>query len=522
MENEAFISYSFSQNIRNILNENLNYVKPDIENEYINILNYYLNNKFINSYKNTLNDETEKIINLINDYRNTLMIEMGDLFVLESENILEEINLQINNTLDSINQYNSILNKFKIPEELVKYLNTFGGNNIKPIYDEFKKRLDEISNNQIILNFEKNSNNFENLFNKDEFIKISNSTLLNLKENYIDNILNYTNNYYSNYFENYEKETYKETTDINDKHLDDTFPKLLKNIDNIKVFIQTLKEFNDYDKNIIKYINNINIAYKESKKLIDEYNDEDNYIKFNDKLLYLKDKSLDYYNKVNESYYNIRQYLNKSIQDINENINKCINITYEALIKEYKKMVEEEKPLNQEFSKNDDSEFSKLYRYKIEDTTYYVHTTLKNIEQYSKFIMNLLFENNDYKNPKIVASIINKNIPRNMILDIYTLYGNCAKKGIIIDANINEANYQMNLNFDTKSTHINATTITNFEKYEYNTEVYEYEDTDEVICFTIAYIEFCIPAQCNDKKSLSNEKVIYDKKQSKETYFIKY
>ena len=101
-----------------------------------------------------------------------------------------------------------------------------------------------------------------------------------------------------------------------------------------------------------------------------------------------------------------------------------------------------------------------------------------------------------------------------MTLDIFNYFGNCAKKGRIIEATFNDANYKMDLNYDVKSDIINATTITNFEKYEYTTEVYEYEDSDEIECFTVAYIKFCLNLlKCRNKKVISNEKSFYDKKQ---------
>lgn len=59
MINDAFLSASFSESIRQILNDNLNSVRKDIETEYVNILKYYLNEKFIVSYNEELNKETE-------------------------------------------------------------------------------------------------------------------------------------------------------------------------------------------------------------------------------------------------------------------------------------------------------------------------------------------------------------------------------------------------------------------------------------------------------------------------------
>ena len=524
MKNDALISMSFDNKIRQILNNGLNIVKNDLESNYVNILQSYLNEMFINSYNQTLNKETDNILNLFKEKRDYLIGELSDLFKLEPENILEDINIQINKTINSINEYNSHLTSFKIFDELIEYLYNYGEDKIKPIYDEFKKQIDKISNNQIISNFEKNSKNYEDSFNVNEFINLSNKTLLNLKKNYLDNMTSYINDYYTNYHNNFDKEISNENQELLDVNMDNSFGKLFTNYDNTKLFITTLKEFNEYEKKITKNINSINIAFKESQKLIEDNNyEEENSDNFRNKLLYLKELSIDYYHQINESYYRIRQQLDNSLNNIYDELNKCINITYDELIKEYKKISEEEEPLSEEYKKNEENLDVKKYRFIAEDTTYYISTSIKNLETNTKIDFKILFENNNYSNPKLVATIINKNRPKNMVLDIYSLYGYCAQKGIEVDTNFNEVTYKMDLLYDTKYTNINITTYTFFEKYEYTNEVYEYEDSDETECFVVAYIKFCINTlNCNDKKILSSEKFFNDKKEHTKTNFVKY
>ena len=533
MEDDAFISMSFTEDVIEILKNNLKSIKNDIENDYNNSINILLNNTFIDTYKNKLNEETDKLSNLINIFRKRFVEEMGDLFTLESENILEEIEHQINMTLGSINEYNSHLLLFDVPVELIQYLNNFGKNNIKPIYNNFTTKIDEISNKQIALNFEKNWKNYENSYNIDKFINEANNTLLTLKDNYIDNIDNNINNYYSNYSKKYQDEYYKFLENyeknlddysnglISDKSLDDITEKLLRNFENTKVFVDTLKEFDEYNKKIIKNINNLNIAFKESQIIIEKnYYEENN--NYNNKLYELKEITMDYYHKINESYYNIKEQLSQSIQNMNNQIKKCINITYENLINEYKKVSEEEETINVEYSKTVEKPNTIYHNYNAEDTTYYIETKMTNLQYYAKFKFGIKFENNDYKNPKVVASIINKSRPNNMVLDIFSYYGNCGQKGIIIDTNFNDAEYTMNLDFDTKSNNINVTTITNFEKYEYNSKAYQIEDSDEIDCYVVAYIKFCLNLQkCRKKIILSNEKLFSNKKEKIEYNIIK-
>ena len=526
MKDDIFITLGFIKDIREMINNNFNNVITEIEKDYSATLKTYLNDSFIVPYTNIINEKTNLIIDYINEKRNLIKGHLDNYLTLESEIILEEINLQINKTLDLINEYNYNFNIFKMPDEFIQFLNDYGTNNIKPIYEEFKTKIDKLSNTQIISNFEKNVNNYQNSFNLDEFLNISNTTFLNIKNNYIDNMTININNYYSNYSYNFEKEVVKEN---NEKiiNIEETFQKLLKKYDNAKIFIEALKEFNDYDKTIIKNINNLNIAYKESQKLIkDSNNEEDINNNFYNKLNELKEMTMDYYNKINESYYNIRQYLNESLINIYDDIDKCINISYETLINEYKKLVEEEESINEEYSNNEIDTNYYYHNFEIEGTTYYIEAKIKEMKKYAKFNFDLLFEDNNYKNPKLLASIINKSRPKSMILDIFTLFGYCGKKGIIIESFFNDTNFKMNLDFNVKSEYINTTTITNFEKYEYTTQIYEKEDSDKIECFTVLSIKYCINSlKCknyNNIKSLSNKKYFYDKKYSIRNDFIGY
>ena len=523
VENSEDFVINFDKNITDIIKDNLNMIKTDIEKDYSNVLNSYINQNFIFPYSETINKKTEEVIEYIKENQERVRNELNDsLFTIEPENILEEINLQINMTLDLIKEYNSHLDVFKMPDELKEFLHNLVKNGIKPIYDVFKKKIDELSTNQIISNFEKNSKKYEKSFNLNEFEELYNTTFLDLKDNYIDNITQYLRHFYSKYSLNFEKEAFKEYEEIiNYKPSEETFQKILTNFENTKLFIETLKEFNDYDKIILNNINKLNIAFKESKKLIEDnkYEEEiDN--NFTKKLLNLKEKSLDYYNKIKESYFNIKKYLNESIQNISNDINKCIEISNETLIDEYKELSEEE-PIDIEYTRNEEELNQFEDKFKIDDNNYKIEVDIKNLKHYAKFIYKIEFEDNDYKKPKIVASIINKSIPKNINIGVYSVYG--CKNGIIINSNFEDATYSMNLNKDIKSTYINATTITNFEEYIYNYQQYQEKEIEETFCFTVAYIEFCIStSQCSNITTLINEDKINEKKELVETNFIKY
>jgi hypothetical protein len=512
------ISTNFDDSIVKMIKDNLKISKTDIEASYIDSLNSNLNEKFITTYNETLNKETESILFLINSIKDDQMSEMGNLFTLEPENILEEINDKINKTLNSIIEYDSIV--FSPPDELIDFFNNFTEEKIKPIYDEFKDNIDKSSNNLIISHFKNNSKNYETSFNLDKIMNYSEESFSVFKDNYIDNISLYLNHYQIDYPDIYEKEVSKENEYIiNYKPLEDTLQKLLTNFENTKIYIETLKELNDYDKVIKNNINNLNIAFKESKRLIKVSNyEEDIDNDFNNKLDELKEITLNYYNKINEKYHNISQYLNESIEDIDVILNKCINTIYETLKNQYKKIVEEDSPIDEEDTKIEEELNEISNNFMIEKTRYFISANIKNLLHDTRFKYNLEFENNDYRKLKLFVSIINKSRPKIMEVDIFHFFGHCGKKGFLIDTNINDVNYQMNLNYDTKSNNITYSTNANFDKYEYNIEQYQLEDSYEEFCFTLEYIEFCFPSgRCENRTSLFKEKYFNEQKIISET-----
>ena len=401
---------------------------------------------------------------------------------------------------------------------IANILNDFGTSYIT--YNEFKKKLDKIISDNQKNTLEKNSENYENSINIGEFLKISNETFLSIKDNYVNIIRNNITNYYKNFPKDFIIEVNQNNNNIVYNNLDETFETIIKKIDKTKSNIEYLNIFKNYDKIIIKNINNLNLEYKESKKLIEDsdYDEETNNY-YNNKLNDLKEITMDYYTKVNESYYNIRQYLNEFFKNIYHDIDKCINATYETLIKEYKKISEEEKSINEEYSNN--NEFSLIKNLlDVEDTIYYIDADITYVENYAKFTLDLLFEDNNFRYPKLVASIINKNKPKKMWLDIYSPYGYCSKTGTIIEATFSDTNYIMNLNYGTKTEKINMTTIINYEKYEF---IEAYKIADEVItqCHNVMGISLCRNS-CNQIKSYSEKKFNYDKKELISKSFIEF
>ena len=60
--------------------------------------------------------------------------------------------------------------------------------------------------------------------------------------------------------------------------------------------------------------------------------------------------------------------------------------------------------------------------------------------------------------------------------DVINILNGCGRIVEALEVEVNKVNYTMNVDFNTKSTDINLTTITNFEPYQYNKEIYQIEE----------------------------------------------
>lgn len=97
------------------------------------------------------------------------------------------------------------------------------------------------------------------------------------------------------------------------------------------------------------------------------------------------------------------------------------------------------------------------------------------------------------------------------------------EKGIILDAEFNFAQLSMNIDYNTYTTNLNLTTNVNFDKYRYNIQSYQTMESDEIECFTVSYIKFCLfPLKCRLKTIQTTDNFINLKKEFSESILINY
>ena len=467
------------------------------EEEYINKMNNYIKSPFIQEYSKTLNKETNKMLNFVEENKDVAKAELNEIFTLQVDDVLSNIENKLNNTLKSVETYNLHFNSFNIPDNVILFLEHYISNTISPKYEEINNILNTATKELIINNLEINSENFKNSYNQEEFEsknKIINANLTNTFNKINESLKSY-GAIESDYMENLEREISKynrirnldELDDdkiaynrrIADIKLDETLKVIKDSSLNIRQFIESLNLFKEFEEKINKYINDINYQYGISQNNIKKL--KDNYEELNDKLYELNAYSLQYYKKVNSSYYKTKKMIFESINKINELIEKCSNITFQTMAKNYREIKDNFNSVDNIDKKEDESEFNIDYKEKIDNTNYVVKSTIKKYITDNEIKLDLIFEDEENKIPKIMGAAINKNRPKNWVIDVSSAQGQKGKYGRRITTELNNITLSVDFNFDMGLNKGLFNVTTDFDEYIIKNYFYEVKETTKII-----------------------------------------
>ena len=221
--------------------------------------------------------------------------------------------------------------------------------------------------------------------------------------------------------------------------------------------------------------------------------------------------TLDYYKQINDSYYRLKDYLIESINEINTDLNECANITYSTFGDKYNLISKEVESFDKEEFEISKEEKQNIFVVGNQNQITTVNYTIYNMTKKTKFKYDLEFEDIGIKKPNVKINIINQNKPKKINFDLIKTLNGCGRIVESLEIEVNDVNYTMNVDFNTKSTDIHLTTITDFQSYQYYKEVYQIEEENYEECITVQSIQSCIQfTQCDD-----NDKKIISPKQSK-------
>ena len=518
---EPLIELELDDEIKIILDKLLDDNREIFEDEYNNIININIKNWFIEEYNKVLNEESNNMNNFIKYNKNLIKTKLDSFNILKTDYILLDIENKLNNTNKSINDYNSYFDSFKIQEEISELLNNYCKDTILPYYKEIKLIIDNSTKDIVAQNLDKNVKNIKNNFVINNFVAKSNNITNNLKNSNFNNINNYLNNSYgtisSVYLNNLEKVYYLNLRRLDNLNNNEIInQKINENINlakTLKLIKGLLKEFNeffknlnyfsDFDNKIKKYINEINEKYIDLQNNINSTNYEENIKqKLFNNLDELKNFILDYYIQANFSYYQSKENITNSINQMNNLLEKCINITYKEINKKYIKLKDNFKPVN--FQKIEKKSIELEEKEEVDGTIYKIEANIDEylIENQISFDILLNESDGDILTPIILGKLINKNHPKKMVIDFYTNNGqSCEIKGRKMTINFNNISLISEMVFDNGLNNIIINNIIDFDEYNIKSEKYTVKE--KKIQFVLAGIEFVFPSIC--KTTLDGE-----------------
>ena len=539
----------FNSRILKSISSNLEEISPELEQKYEILLNEKFKNKLISSYTKVMNAKTNDMIQTINNLKESVRVMFDDLFSLDVEQILNQTNSKMNITLDSIKEYDNYFNSFKVPQDLINFINNYGKTTIQPAYIPIETLLNKETKALTLKHLNENVKDYEDYYNINEIIEKTNKTYSSLKNDNIDPIINQAKSYgttekeYEEILQNeinrierrYLRRLNDEQTEediaeeyhekVADKSVDDNFHKILNSIESTVNFIKSYENFDKFEEIINSNIIKLNNSYKDSQNTIDEvYKDDDIYDILNNTLQNLTNKSLNYYIEIKKSFKSLRKYIEDSIDEINNLLNKCANSTYKTFANKYEEIQKKAESIDKQ--QNDTQEdINKISHTSISQNTEYITDfDISTLIKKARFTFSLKTEGNgDIKKPKVEASVTNQIRPDSAKFEIYSPFGTCGRNIQRIDVKFNDVNYTTKIYFDTNSTLINVSTITDFEAYDYYIGKYKVENSDENHCNNVLGIIVCAESTCDLENPETIEyptKKIQNRKKIEENGFI--
>ena len=477
----------------------------------MNIVNTYIKNTFINQYKNMINAESTDMIKYINGNKNITKEKFESLNTFNSDVIFLNIEKKLNEIFDSIDNY-YYLDSFEISKETKMLLNNYTKKYVLPNYEEIKLILDDCTKEKVLENMDDKIKNLKNKLLYSVFDNKATETKNKLKNLYFNNITSYLSYSYgtieSKYLDYLNKELLNyqnlrvlgndendEEQKIADIKLDETF-KLIKSSSLSTIeFIQNLYLFYIFDENINKYISEIDEQYLNTKNNIINRNYENNITQYLNKSLDdLNYYIINYYKNVNSSFHQIKDFIEDSINQINELIEKSADITFKVINDKYKEIKNDFNPIKYKIIKELQTEIDKHIE-KDNEINYIIETEIDKFLVENEISLDLIYEKGNITIPKIVGKIINKNHPNRVVIDFYSNYGYiCEIKGKRMVVNFNNISMVSDFIFDSSLNEIMINHSINFDEYNIRNE--KYTIIEKNFKKVMGGITFIIPNLC--------------------------
>ena len=548
LREDKIIKNSFSANIIEKINFNLEEIMPDIEREYQKSLEKYLKEKFMKDFSDSLDDKTNYMLSLFYEEKQKLKQSLDRLFSNENDEDLNAVNNKINKTIKSIQDYKNFYRNFTLNQRAKDFFINYPENKLLPIFKKFNKDLYDSMKTRIITEINNKSkiignidirpfnhliNDIYNLIIYGDLRNIHNIiyALCETKEIYEEKLrlklLEYDNNHRRRLkigpLEVNEEFIAEENRQrIQSKYIEDTMEQLINGTRTKKNSIQTLNVFSYYLNRIYNYQYHLSIDYKNirNKILENKYSNEITDFLLG-KLMNLTNILDAYYEEIKNDLYALREDIYQSMSNIQGALDSCYNYMAIVLNKKYQDISDNTERVHKTYS-HYDKDCRKTYKYKMQSENM-MNTGIANIlklNESTEFNLDLTLERRKVYIPKVKAEIAIGTIPKNVVLDVLTGYGFCYEKGHRFNITFNNAKYTMTIEYDTKSNYINLTTYTDIDKYKYSLLLME--SRGEMTSEQISMDNYVRTFQCKnvDKSTAGQMEITVSDKKINETTII--
>ena len=502
---DIFINLYYNENINLIINENLNEIIPDLENNCQNLLSINLEDYFEKSYEKILSNKSHNIVNIINEQTEILKIRLANLFILDSDKTVEEINIKINKGLEAIKEYNDLSNNFILSEELIDYLENYGNNTLIPCFTGINNILTENSESQI----QYIDKYYSNSLKYNEFVNLLNYIYSLIIFNYSKKIRNSIYSYEENLLKkvnNFDLINFSDNDKLRINNIDEIFNKLFIYSEQFKSMIEKLYTSDEFDSEMSQNFKNLNSFYRKNK------NNIENFIPIIDEeLLKIANKTLEYYTSINTTFYKIKNDLKKEIEQIRNLLNKCFNTTISTILNKYDEILKEFRPLNLSY---DNIEKNIIFHNEIEHQNFDLTTVNTNISLLIKKVkMEFLFknENKNINDLLISSNIINQISPQKILISFVSPLG-YDKKVEKLDINFNNVNLTTIDYFISNSSYIYTNKIIEFDDFTIFKKNYKIVREIKNKCTIILGINICLNEEDEKEELLDQQQITIKKK----------
>ena len=516
IQENKIIQDSFSPRILELINTNLMEIMPRIEKEYKETLEKYLKVRFKEAFTKILDEETNNMLTIFRQEKERFKNQLDKLFSEKIDEDLHEVNTNIFNTIIAIRKYFNYTKRFSLPGKITHFFSIYANVSVVSLIETFRTDLENLTFTSIIENINNKSYAIRHI-NTSDFYQKCRDLMNSLESVYYNPIIRRIKEYIEYPYINSLLEKRDEI--LNGKKLRHLGMDEDKEIELKRQESQDVEDTFDELYNLTNIARNSLYYCPECSSITLKISNYKNKMSLNNKILknwiktnkYTKNIERFLLNSLSELYHILLAYYTKSnlgINDFSFHKNYYIDqiytliissraITASTLNSEYRKILDTTKDINETYQNPEGRIEGYEYKHKTEHMVNRAVVTFSGIKEYAEFYFHTYLKGKGlFQTPYVEARIVDKSRPEEMALNVRAEYGFCGRTSFRYNASFSDFNYTLTLDYNTKTNNINITTYTNFDKYFYDSQMYQIPERYKMenisyMGYTISFLKQC-------------------------------